>query len=184
MTPVLVRYLRFLPGPFKLVFRRYSDSPEERQRLMADIIRLTEARSLPLDDEWVRQTAAEALRRHSLDGHARTRQFAAGRGAKLPGGGIARITQPVLVIGGDEDQLVRAPAAGQALAYAVPHGRFVLVHRIGAPALGSTVVATGQRDQPARHLTRMMTASQRNHHSGPECSTIRGGCAGSPRLVT
>jgi len=131
MMPVVARYLRFLPGPFRLVFRRYGDSPEDRRRMRADIIRLTEARSLPLDDEWVRQTAAEALRRHPLDRHSRSRQFAADRGAKLPGGGIARITQPVLVISGDEDQLVRAPAAGRALATAVPHGRFVLVHRMG-----------------------------------------------------
>jgi pimeloyl-ACP methyl ester carboxylesterase len=131
MMPVVVRYLRFLPGPFKLVLRRYGDSPEDRQRMRADIIRLTEARSLPLDDEWVRQTAAETLRRHPLDRYSRSRQFAAGRGAKLPSGGIARITQPVLVISGDEDQLIRAPAAGRALAKAVPHGRFVLVHRMG-----------------------------------------------------
>jgi pimeloyl-ACP methyl ester carboxylesterase len=124
------RYMRF-PGPFKLVFRRYGDSPEGRQRMTTDIIRLTEARSLPLDDEWVRQTAAEALRRHAPDRYARSRQLAAGYAAKLPVGGIARITQPVLVVSGDEDPLVRAPAAGRALAKAVPHGRFVLVHRMG-----------------------------------------------------
>jgi len=125
------RYMRFFPGPFKLVFRRYGDNPEERRRMTTDIIRLTEARSLPLDDEWVRQTAAEALRRHAPDRYARSRQFAAGYAAKLPDGGIARITQPVLVLSGDEDPIVKAPAAGQALARAVPHGRFVLVHRMG-----------------------------------------------------
>jgi pimeloyl-ACP methyl ester carboxylesterase len=125
-----VRYMRF-PGPFKLVFRRYGDSPEDRQRMIADIIRLTEARSLPLDDEWVRETAAEAMRRHAPDRCARSRQLAAGYAAKLPDGGIARITQPVLAIGGDEDPIVKAPAAGRALAKAVPRGRFVLVHRMG-----------------------------------------------------
>ena len=124
------RYMRF-PGPFKLAFRRYGDSPEGKQRMTTDIIRLTEARSLPLDDEWVRQTAAEALRRHAPDRYARSRQLAAGYAAKLPDGGIARITQPVLVISGDEDPIVKAPAAGRALAKAVPHGRFVLVHRMG-----------------------------------------------------
>jgi len=41
-----------------------------------------------------------------------------------------RITQPVLVISGDEDPIIR-PAAGTMLARAVPHGRFVLVHRMG-----------------------------------------------------
>jgi pimeloyl-ACP methyl ester carboxylesterase len=34
------------------------------------------------------------------------------------------------VLNGDEDPIVR-PAAGRALANAVPHGRFVLVHRMG-----------------------------------------------------
>lgn len=127
----MTRYLRFFPGPFRLVFRRYGDSQDEKQRMVRDIIRLTEARSLPLDDEWVRQTAAESVRRHTPDRYARSRQFAAGYAAKLPDGGIARITQPVLVISGDEDPLVRAPAAGRALAKAVPRGRFVLVHRMG-----------------------------------------------------
>lgn len=127
----MARYLRFFPGPFKLVFRRYGDSQEEKQRMVMDIIRLTEARSLPLDDEWVRQTATESVRRHAPDRYARSRQFAAGYAAKLPDGGIARITQPVLVINGDEDPLIRAPAAGRALAKVVAHGRFVLVHRMG-----------------------------------------------------
>jgi pimeloyl-ACP methyl ester carboxylesterase len=126
----MARYLRFFPGPFKLVFRRYGDSQEEKQRMVMDIIRLTEARSLPLDDEWVRQTATESVRRHAPDRYARSRQFAAGYAAKLPDGGIARITQPVLVINGDEDPLIRAPAAGRALAK-MAHGRFVLVHRMG-----------------------------------------------------
>jgi pimeloyl-ACP methyl ester carboxylesterase len=127
----MARYLRFFPGPFRLVFRRYGDSQDGKQRMVTDIIRLTEARSLPLDDEWVRQTAAESVRRHAPDRYARSRQFAAGYAAKLPDGGIARITQPVLVLNGDEDPLIRAPAAGRALAKAVPHGRFVLVHRMG-----------------------------------------------------
>lgn len=127
----MARYLRFFPGPFKLVFRRYGDSQEEKQRMVMDIIRLTEARSLPLDDEWVRQTATESVRRRAPDRYARSRQFAAGYAAKLPDGGIARITQPVLVINGDEDPLIRAPAAGRALAKVVAHGRFVLVHRMG-----------------------------------------------------
>jgi pimeloyl-ACP methyl ester carboxylesterase len=125
-----VRYMRF-PGPFKLVFRRYGHSPEGRQRMTMDIIRLLEGRSLPLDDEWVRQTATEALRRHAPDRYARFRQLAAGYAAKFPDGGIARITQPVLVISGDEDQLFKAPAAGRALAKTFPHSRFALVHRMG-----------------------------------------------------
>lgn len=125
-----VRYMRF-PGPFKLVFRRYGDSPEGQQRMMTDVIHLTEAKSMPLDDEWVRRTAAEALRRHAPDRYSRSRQLAASYAAKLPDGGIARITQPVLAISGDEDPIVRGPAAGRALAEAVPDGRFVLVHRMG-----------------------------------------------------
>lgn len=125
----LFRYIRF-PGPFKLVFRRYGDSAEDKQRMLMDVTRLTEAKSLPLDDEWVRQTAAESLRRHTPDRYARSRQLAAGFAAKLPPGGIAHITQPVLVLNGDEDPIVR-PAAGRTLARAVPHGRFVLMHRMG-----------------------------------------------------
>jgi pimeloyl-ACP methyl ester carboxylesterase len=125
----LFRYVRF-PGPFRLVFRRYGDSPADQQRMLIDVTRLTEARSLPLDDEWVEQTAAESVRRHPPDRYARSRQLAAGFAAKIPRGGIARITQPVLALSGDEDPLIR-PAAGAALARAVPHGRFVLVHRMG-----------------------------------------------------
>jgi pimeloyl-ACP methyl ester carboxylesterase len=125
----LFRYIRF-PGPFKLVFRHYGDSPEDKQRMLMDVTRLTEAKSLPLDGEWVRETAAESLRRHAPDRYARSRQLAAGFAAKLPAGGIARIAQPVLVLNGDEDPIVR-PAAGRALARAVPRGRFVLVHRMG-----------------------------------------------------
>jgi hypothetical protein len=60
---------------------------QEKQRMVMDIIRLTEARSLPLDDEWVRQTAAASVRRHAPDRYARTRQLAAGYAAKLPDGG-------------------------------------------------------------------------------------------------
>ncbi len=126
---LLFRYVRF-PGPFKLVFRRYGDGPADKLRMLIDVTRLTEARSLPLDDEWVEQTATESLRRQAPDRYARSRQLAAGFAAKLPRGGITRITQPVLAISGDEDPLIR-PAAGRALARAVPRGRFVLVHRMG-----------------------------------------------------
>jgi pimeloyl-ACP methyl ester carboxylesterase len=125
----LFRYIRF-PGPFKLLFRRYGDSPQDQQRMLTDIIGLTQAKSLPLDDDWVRQVAAESFRRHPPDRHARSRQLAAGFAAKLPAGGISRITQPVLALNGDEDPIVR-PSAGRALARAVPHGRFVLVHQMG-----------------------------------------------------
>lgn len=147
----MARYLRFFPGPFKLVLRRYGDSQEEKQRMVADIIRLTGARSLPLDDEWVRRTAAESVRRHAPDRYARSRQFAAGYAAKLPGGGIARITQPVLVLNGDEDPIVRAPAAGRALAKAVPNGRFILVHRMGH--LPSAPLWPELASQISRHAT-------------------------------
>src|ERR1019366_4336044 len=56
----------------------------EKQRMLMDVTRLTEAKSLPLDDEWVRETAAESLRRHAPDRYARSRQLAAGFAAKLP----------------------------------------------------------------------------------------------------
>ncbi|MGO9078365.1 MAG: alpha/beta fold hydrolase [Streptosporangiaceae bacterium] len=123
---LLFRYIRF-PGPFKLAFRRYGDNPEEQKRRIMDITRLAEADSLPLDKEWLEQVAAESLRRRSPDPHAGARQLAAGRAAKLPAGGIARITQPVLAMNGDEDPLVR-PAAGRKIAEKVQNGRFVLVH--------------------------------------------------------
>jgi len=48
----------------------------------------------------------------------------------MPPGGIARISQPVLAINGDEDPLVR-PAAGRKIAGTVRSGRFVLVPRMG-----------------------------------------------------
>ncbi len=98
--------------------------------MLIDVTRLAEAKSLPLDPEWLRQVAAESVRRHYPDAHARARQLAAGRAVKLPAGGIAGITQPVLAINGDEDALVR-PAAGRKIAEMVQHGRFVLVHRMG-----------------------------------------------------
>jgi pimeloyl-ACP methyl ester carboxylesterase len=126
----MLRYMRFFPGPFKLVFRRYGESPEEQQRMLADVNRLTQATSLPLEDAWVRETAAESLRRHAPDRYSRTRQFAAGYAGRMPEGGIARITQPVLVISGDEDPLIKR-GAGPKLAETVPRGRFVKVHRMG-----------------------------------------------------
>ena len=79
----LFRYIRFA-RPFKLVFRHYGQSPEDKQRMLMDVIRLTEAKSLPLDGEWVRGTAAESLRRHAPDRYARSRQFAAGFAARCP----------------------------------------------------------------------------------------------------
>jgi pimeloyl-ACP methyl ester carboxylesterase len=126
---LLFRYVRF-PGPFKLAFHRYGDSPEEKTRMLIDVARLTEAKSLPLDAGWVEQAARESVRRHYPDPHTRTRQLAAGRAAKLPAGGIAGISQPVLAINGDEDPLIR-PAAGRKIAEKVQNGRFVLVHRMG-----------------------------------------------------
>ncbi len=126
---LLFRYIRF-PGPLKLAFRRYGDTPAEKQRMLIDVTRLAEAKSLPLDSEWLRQVAEESVRRRYPDPHARARQLAAGRAVKLPAGGIAGITQPVLALNGDEDALVR-PAAGRKIAETVPHGRFVLVHRMG-----------------------------------------------------
>jgi pimeloyl-ACP methyl ester carboxylesterase len=130
VSPILLfRYIRF-PGPFKLAFRRYGDSPEEKKRMLVDVTRLAEVRSLPLDAKWLEQVAEESVRRRYPDPHARARQLAAGRAAKMPPGGIARISQPVLAINGDEDPLVR-PAAGRKIAETVQNGRFVLVHRMG-----------------------------------------------------
>jgi pimeloyl-ACP methyl ester carboxylesterase len=117
----LFRYIRF-PGPFRMALRRYGDSPAEKERMIADITRLTASRSMPLDDEWVTQVAAEAVRRRYPDPHARARQLAAGFAARLPDGGIARISHPVLVISGGEDPIVR-PSAGRAIATTVRDGR-------------------------------------------------------------
>jgi pimeloyl-ACP methyl ester carboxylesterase len=129
-NPILLfRYIRF-PGPFKLVFRRYGDSPEAKQQMLIDVTRMTEAKSLPLDQEWLQQVAEESVRRHYPDPHARTRQLAAGRAVTMPKGGIAGISQPVLAINGEEDPLVR-PAAGRKIAEKVQDGRFVLVPRMG-----------------------------------------------------
>lgn len=129
-NPVLLfRYIRF-PGPFKLLFRRYGDSPDEKTRMLMDVTWLGEAKSLPLDEEWLRQVAEESVRRHYPDPHSRARQLAAGRAAKMPKGGIAGISQPVLAINGDEDPLVR-PGAGRKIAAKVQNGRFVRVHRMG-----------------------------------------------------
>jgi len=129
-NPILLfRYIRF-PGPFKLAFRRYGESPGEKKRMVIDVTQLGGGRSLPLDEEWVEQVAAESVRRHYPDSHARARALAAGRAAKMPKGGIAGIGQPVLAINGDEDPLVR-PAAGQKIAEKVQNGRFVLVHQMG-----------------------------------------------------
>lgn len=128
-TVLLFRYVRF-PGPFRFVFRRYGDSPQDQTQMLTDVTNLAAARSLPLDDDWVRATAAESVRRHSPDPSARSRQLAAGRAVRLPAGGIAAIGQPVLALNGDEDPFIR-PAAGRKIADTVQHGRFVLVHRMG-----------------------------------------------------
>jgi pimeloyl-ACP methyl ester carboxylesterase len=139
---LLFRYVRF-PGPFKLAFRRYGDSPAEKTRMLIDITRLAEATSLPLEEDWLRQVAGESVRRRYPDPHSRARQLAAGRAAKMPAGGIAGISQPVLAISGDEDRLIR-PAGGRKIAEKVPNGRFVLVHRMGhmfSPPLWPELVA-------------------------------------------
>jgi len=128
-TILLFRYVR-LPGPFRFVLRRYGDSPQDQVQMLIDVTNLAAARSLPLDEDWVRDVAAESVRRHSPDPSARSRQLAAGRAARLPKGGIAQISQPVLALNGDEDPFFR-PAAGQKIADTVQHGRFVLVHRMG-----------------------------------------------------
>jgi pimeloyl-ACP methyl ester carboxylesterase len=129
-NPVLLfRYIRF-PGPFRLAFRRYGDGPAEQKRMLIDVTRLAGGRSLPLDAAWLDRVAEESVRRCPPDPAARARQLAAGRAAKLPKGGIAGISQPVLALNGDEDPLVR-PAAGRKIAETVQHGRFVLVHRMG-----------------------------------------------------
>lgn len=130
LTRLMLRYMRLFPGPFKLVFRHYGQSPEGQQRMLRDVLHLTEAKSLPLEEEWVREAAAESFRRHRPDRRARARQTAAGRGVKRPEGGISRITQPVLVLSGDEDPLVKR-TAGPKLAGMVPNGRFVPVKRMG-----------------------------------------------------
>lgn len=130
LSRLMLRYMRLFPGPFKLVFRRYGDSPEEQQRMLRDVQHLTEAKSLPLEEEWVREVAAESFRRHRPDHHSRARQIAAGRGVKRPAGGISRITAPVLVLSGEEDPLVKR-TAGPKLAGMVANGRFVSVPRMG-----------------------------------------------------
>ncbi|MBR7831753.1 alpha/beta hydrolase [Actinospica durhamensis] len=130
LARLMLRYMRLFPGPFKLAFRRYGQSPEEQQRMLRDVLHLTEAKSLPLEQDWVREAAAESFRRHRPDRHARTRQIAAGRGVRRPPGGISRITAPVLVLSGDEDPLVK-PTAGPKLAEIVANGRFVSIPRMG-----------------------------------------------------
>lgn len=139
---LLLRYIRF-PGPLKLAFRRYGESVDDKKRMLIDVTRLAEGKSMPLDQEWLEQVAAESVRRRYPDPHARARMLAAGRAARLPDGGIARIKQPVLVISGDEDRIVR-PAAGRKIAETVQHGRFVLIHQMGhlfAPPLWPRLVA-------------------------------------------
>lgn len=126
---LLFRYIRF-PGPFKMAFRRYGDSAVDKTRMLADVTRMTGAKSLPLDEDWIRAVAAESVRRRFPDPSAGTRQLAAGRAAKLPRPGIAGISQPVLAVNGDEDPIVR-PAAGRAIARKVQNGRFVIVHQMG-----------------------------------------------------
>lgn len=142
-NPILLfRYIRF-PGPFKLALRRYGKSREEKKRMIMDITRLTGSRSLPLDEEWLAQIAEESVRRRYPDPQAGARQLAAGTAAKIPAGGIAGISQPVLALNGDEDRLVK-PAAGRKIAKSVQNGRFVLVHRMGhlfSPPLWPELVA-------------------------------------------
>lgn len=130
LAGLVLRYVRLFPGPFKLVFRRYGDSPEQQQRMLRDVIHLTEATSLPLEREWVREAAAESFRRRRPDRHARARQIASVRGVTRPEGGISRITAPVLVLSGEEDPLVKR-TAGPKLARLVANGRFVSVPRMG-----------------------------------------------------
>jgi pimeloyl-ACP methyl ester carboxylesterase len=142
----MFRYVR-LPCPFKMIGKRYGDAPPEKARMIMDITRLTEAKSLPFDQEWLREIAEESVRRKMPDPHSRSRQLAAARAAKLPPGGIAGITHPTLVISGAEDPLIN-PKAGAALAKKIPGARYLLVERMGhmfAPALWPELVSEIER---------------------------------------
>jgi pimeloyl-ACP methyl ester carboxylesterase len=125
----MFRHIRF-PGPLKMAFHRYGTSRDEHKRMLKDITRFSASKSLPLDEDWIDALAEECLRRRMPDPHSRARQMAAGRTARMPKGGISQITQPVLVIHGDEDPIVR-PSAGRTIARTVQNGTFVLVHRMG-----------------------------------------------------
>ena len=53
---LLFRYVR-LPGPFRFVLRRYGDTPQDQAQMLIDVTNLGAARSLPLDQDWVRDAA-------------------------------------------------------------------------------------------------------------------------------
>jgi hypothetical protein len=78
---LIAGHIRF-PGPFRLAFRRYGASPEDKKRMLMDITRLGGGRTLPLDEKWLEQIAEESVRRRYPDPHSRARQLAAGRAAK------------------------------------------------------------------------------------------------------
>ncbi|MGC5014351.1 alpha/beta fold hydrolase [Streptosporangium sp. DT93] len=141
-----LRYVR-LPGPLKIVFKKYGKTPEDKVRMLMDIMRLTEARSMPLDEASVRETAERAVRRRMPDPDAGMRVRAARRAERPPAGGIRGITQPTLVISGAEDPLIN-PRAGAALAKKIPGARYVLVERMGhtfAPGLWPRLVGEIER---------------------------------------
>ncbi|WP_024800284.1 alpha/beta fold hydrolase [Nocardia sp. BMG51109] len=151
LTPLsFLRYTRF-PGPFKGIFRRYGSSRQEQIRKQMDIIRLTEAPGRPFEESWLRATVEACMDRQPPDPRVRARQLAAGRGTKLPPGGLRAIPQPTLVISGRQDPIVK-PSAGKALADRIPGARFTLIDGMGHnftpefwPALVAEITAHTQR---------------------------------------
>jgi pimeloyl-ACP methyl ester carboxylesterase len=129
-------------------------NPDEAAERAVATFRVIGSPDYPLDEEWLRAYARRAFARGAAagaDAGSPRRQLAAAMASpsRLPG--LRRLQVPTLVVHGEDDPLIR-PAAGRAVARAVPGARLLTFRGMGhnLPAELWPAVAAAVRDCAAR----------------------------------
>ncbi|NUR69417.1 MAG: alpha/beta hydrolase [Hamadaea sp.] len=147
-TRASLRYIRFgFLG--KMAKIKHPDTDEGAIQTLVDISRAQSSPGNPVDVTWARQVAEIAHHRAPRDQSGTQRQLAAVR--SYPGLSARRlpVSAPTIVVNGEDDPLLRGPAAARALAKAIP----------GATA---TVLPAMGHDLPAPHWSRIADAIAAN----------------------
>ena len=118
-----LRYLN-IATLLRLARKRYDNTREGGIQRLADTYLALCSPGHPVDEQWVRQTAAEALAREQ-DPHATGRQLAAFRTAGGIRAQLRRLHVPTLVIHGEDDPWIH-PRAALALAKTIPGARLII----------------------------------------------------------
>ncbi len=131
-----------------------AQTPDEAAERAVATFRVIGSPGYPLDENWLRAYARRAFARGAAagaDAGSPRRQLAAAMGSpsRLPG--LRGVRVPTLVVHGAHDPLIR-PAAGRAVARAVPGARLVEFPGMGhnLPAALWPALATAVRDLVAR----------------------------------